>query len=323
MKKLVFIIPYFGKFNNYFQLFLNSCAKNPDIDWLIFTDDKRNFNYPKNVIVNYISFNEVKNRFQRYFDFKINLEFPYKLCDFKPTYGLIFEEYIKKYKFWGHCDTDLIWGNINKFITDKMLADYDKIGILGHCTIYKNTKYINNLFKKSLNGLEIYKKVYTSNQGYAFDEEFNNSINNIFEQEKCKIYYKEMQANIYTKSSDFRLTNLNKDKKTYSIEENKKAFFVWDNGHIYRYIYINNKVEKHEYLYIHMQSRKMNIHLLNINTNRFKIIPNSFDELEVLEINKKNFHNIRRKYFNLHYFKLRSKNLYIKIKRRLTGYYNS
>ena len=35
--KAIFIIPYFGHFNNYFQLFLNSCAYNRDFDWLIFT----------------------------------------------------------------------------------------------------------------------------------------------------------------------------------------------------------------------------------------------------------------------------------------------
>ena len=33
MEKVVFIIPYFGKFNNYFQLFLNSCAYNKKFEW--------------------------------------------------------------------------------------------------------------------------------------------------------------------------------------------------------------------------------------------------------------------------------------------------
>lgn len=324
MKKLVFIIPYFGRFNNYFQLFLNSCAKNVDIDWMIFTDDKRNFKYPKNVIVRYMSFDELKNIVQSYFDFKIKLEFPYKLCDYKPTYGLIFKQYIKEYQFWGYCDTDLIWGNINEFITNETMKNYDKIGIFGHCTIYRNTEYINNLFKKSLKGVEIYKKVYTSSQGYSFDEEFNNSINNIFEQENIKIYYIKALANIYTKSSDFRLTTMNMDKKTYSKEQLKKAFFVWNKGNLYRYINTNNIIKKEKYLYIHMQSRKMKINLKNIDCDKYKIIPNSFDDIEVLEeINKNNFNKIKIKHFNLHYFKLRIKNLYIKIKRRINGYYNS
>ena len=48
-KKICFIIPYFGNFKNYFQLFLNSCRLNSDINWLIITDNKDEYDYPKNV----------------------------------------------------------------------------------------------------------------------------------------------------------------------------------------------------------------------------------------------------------------------------------
>lgn len=34
-KQCVLILPYFGKFNNYFPLFLRSCAANPSYDFLI------------------------------------------------------------------------------------------------------------------------------------------------------------------------------------------------------------------------------------------------------------------------------------------------
>lgn len=323
MKKIVFIIPYFGKFNNYFQLFLNSCSRNADINWLIFTDDKRTFNYPKNVLVKYISFEEIRSKVQRYFNFEITLDYPYKLCDFRPAYGLIFEEYIKEYKFWGYCDTDVIWGNISDFIKDDDLIKYDKIGIFGHCSLYKNNKKINNLFKVKLNGEERYKIVMQRNRTNSFDEEFNGSINNIMEQEGFKICYREEQANIYTKSSDFRLTKLNEDKKTYTIEKLKKAFFVWDNGNLLRYVLIDNRLYIKKYMYIHLQSRRMKVNLTNLYRNKYKIIPNAFDELEVNEIDKNTFKKIKIKHFNLHYFKLRSKNLREKIKRRLTGYYNS
>ena len=46
---ILLIIPYFGKFKNYFQLFLESCRVNSSINWLILTDDVRKFDYPKNV----------------------------------------------------------------------------------------------------------------------------------------------------------------------------------------------------------------------------------------------------------------------------------
>ena len=323
MKKVAFIIPYFGKFNNYFQLFLNSCEYNRNFDWLIFTDDKRKFRYPINVKVIYTNFASLKRKIECLFDFPITLEFPYKLCDFRPAYGLIFKDYLKNYSAWGYCDSDIIWGNISKFITENDILNYDKICVFGHCSLYKNTDRINNLFKIKLNGEERYKIVMQRNRTNSFDEEFNGSINNIFEQENLKIRYQEYQANIYTKSSNFKLTKLNSDKKTYTIEKLQKAFFVWEKGSLFRYILDNNEIIKREYMYIHLQSRPMKINFNDLSKNRYKIIPNSFDELEVKNINKETFNKIKRKHFNLHYFKLRSKNLRQKIKRRLTGYYNS
>lgn len=85
--KICLVVPYFGKFNNYFQLFLNSCERNEEIHWLFFTDDRRRFDYPKNVKVVYCSFEEIKKVFQSKFTFKISLERPYKLCDYKCKIG--------------------------------------------------------------------------------------------------------------------------------------------------------------------------------------------------------------------------------------------
>ena len=39
---------------------------------------------------------EIREKIQSKFDFKISLEEPYKLCDYKPAYGYIFEEFIRK-----------------------------------------------------------------------------------------------------------------------------------------------------------------------------------------------------------------------------------
>ena len=96
MKSIAFIIPYFGKFPTFFSLWLESCRNNPTIDWLLFTDCKTQYNYPENVKVNYITFAGLKCKIQRLFDFEISLQKPYKLCDYRPTYGDIFiEELIK------------------------------------------------------------------------------------------------------------------------------------------------------------------------------------------------------------------------------------
>lgn len=43
----------------------------------------------------------------------------------------MFQEYIKDYDFWGHCDADLIFGDIRKFVTDDILNKYDRLGVDG------------------------------------------------------------------------------------------------------------------------------------------------------------------------------------------------
>ena len=318
MKKVAFIIPYFGRFNNYFPLFLESCAHNPDCDWLIFTDDRRAFSYPANVIVHYMSFAEMQAMVQSKFDFPIALERPYKLCDFKPAYGYIFEEYLTGYTAWGHCDTDLIFGRIRDFISEQDIQNYDKIGIFGHCTVFRNDEENNRIFLQPLNGHSRYREVYTDRKNHSFDEEFKDSINTIFESCGKRIRTTEYQANIYTKSSDFRLTSWDPVERCYHNEKLKRAIFVWDDGILSRYWIERGELQKQEYLYIHMQARPMDIRLEKMeNVQRFKIIPNTFEALEVEEISVDNFAHIRSKYFNLHYFRLRSKNLWVKIKKKI------
>ena len=93
----------------------------------------------------------------------------------------------------------------------------------------------------------------------------------------------------------------------------KKNILIWNKGKLTRYTLNKKKINKIDYLYIHFQSRPM-----KINTNNFvcyKIIPNSFDNLEVKKITVENFP--KWKHFNMHYFKLRSHNLIDKIKTRL------
>jgi len=57
--------------------------------------------------------------------FEVDIESEYKLCDFKPAYGLIFSEHFKDYDFWGYCDIDIIFGNIRAYMTDVLLNEYD------------------------------------------------------------------------------------------------------------------------------------------------------------------------------------------------------
>ena len=98
MKTIAYIIPYFGKLPEMFDLWLKSCALNPTIDWLLFTNDKTEHQYPNNVKVTYMTFTELVSKIQSKFPFKILVPSPYRLCDYKVAYGHIFEEELNKNK---------------------------------------------------------------------------------------------------------------------------------------------------------------------------------------------------------------------------------
>lgn len=274
-KKIVFLIPYFGKFPNYFQLFLNSCKNNYDYDWIIITDNQEKYNYPENVKIINKNFKELKEEIQKKFDFKIWLENPYKFCDYRPAYGYVFEYLIKDYEYWGYCDVDLIFGEIKNFITEELLNKYDKIFINGHMSIYKNTKENNKMFMKKLNNKEIYKKYFTDRQNYAFDELWNNSINDIYLENGVEIYDKKLCADVYPRNADFRLVlGYSRDYCEEFLEKKKRSIFYYKNGKIFRYYKKEDLLLKNEYIYLHLQKRKM---VLNFKEeNSYLIIPNQF-----------------------------------------------
>ena len=304
MKKCL-IVPYFGKFPNYFQLTLNSCGENLDYDWLLFTDNREKYDYPLNVKVYHMEFQDFKKIIELKLGKEFNLETPYKLCDYKVAYGFLLEEYIRDYDWWGYCDIDVIFGKINNFISENLFHDYDKLFILGHFTMFKNTLEINRMFMKPLDNEILYKKYLTNNKIWVFDERWKKSINNIFEKYEKKIYYKNCIADIYPKSVKFKIVNSDMTNKTKFIKEECKGIFIYDNGKVKEIYKENNKIKINEYMYIHLQKRKMRCDFQEIDKDCYKIIPNKFENLEIKldEINKDNIEKIKSRQIDFQYIK--------------------
>ena len=309
-KTINIIIPYFGEFPNYYQLFLNSCACNGTVDWTIITDNTKAYQYPPNVHRVEMSFKDILCVIKEKFDFDITINSVHKLCEFKPAYGYIFNNLVRGYDYWGYGDMDLIYGDMREFLTDEILS-YDKVFTLGHLSLLRNTDEINRLFMKSINGKELYKEAFSRGENYNFDEDFMDklNINTIFRKYGYSVWDKSFAADIYTKSNRFLL-----DLGDGKTEKNKEAFFVWNNGRLVRFSMEDTNVIKNDYLYIHLQKRKMNVRIEPSNMI-YKIIPNSFDDLEVeFDSVKKNFQNIKKRRFNNQYFRIRYKNIKSKIK---------
>ena len=174
MNKIALITCYMGTFPNYFQLFLDSAAKNLDIDFYIFNNGSQSIRTSSNVKIIPMSLEELNHLASSKLDLQINItsNYGYKLCDLKPAYGVIFEDYLTHYDFWGNCDIDVIWGRITRFLTPETLANFDvftfeETHFAGHLTIFRNSGVTVDLFRQT----EDYKKVFTDNSHcHNFDE---------------------------------------------------------------------------------------------------------------------------------------------------------
>ncbi len=319
MKKCCFIILYFGKLPKYFEIFAKTCSINEEYKWLIFTDDNESYQLPKNVEIIKSSFEDIVKRIQGKFDFKISLNEPYKLCDYKPAFGYIFEDYIKDYMFWGHCDLDTIMGNLNNFLTNNLLENYDKIFCLGHMELYKNNYYNNRLFMEKYCGKYLYKEAFRTDEIVVFDEVCKNrlSVNDIFLQKKKKVYTKDESLNIQIFPTKFIRVLFNYESKEFYPEIYKNALYVWNKGDLLRYYVENGKLMKEEFLYAHLQKRNMQVDKRILKDERFKIIPNEFLRIEEKEISLANFNKIKKSKICFHFLDVHFNNKIKKIKKFL------
>ncbi len=301
-KKCCFIIPYFGDFPNYFQLFLNSCSYNTDYNWLIFSDSRKIYRLPDNVEIIYLEFDELKKLISSKFEFYVSIDTPYKLCDYKPAYGYIFEDYIKDYAFWGHCDIDIIVGTLNDFITDDMLRSFDKIFCLGHMILYRNTYSNNRLFMSDLNGFLSFKKAFTSPNIDFFDEEGESTtnINRIFKYYGKRIFEKDLSYNPKIVPTKFVRTIYNPLTSQFDDEKYRRSICVWSKGHIIRYYIENNVLKQDKFPYMHLQSRDMKVDPSILDLNTYKIIPNKFSKLENEITDIQTFYKIKSIEWNMH-----------------------
>ena len=267
MKSICYIVPYFGKLPSNFQLWLNSCSLNKTIDWIIFTNDRSNYNYPENVKVIFCDFEDVKKMIIKNFDFEVKIDSYWCLSLFKPAYGEIFKEYLTKYDFWGHCDVDVLWGNIRNFLTDDILSKYDKIGYQGHSTLYKNEPNVNSRYKTIIPKEVNYIDVFSGKIKYSFDE---NGMEKIYKYLNIEYFKEPIFAHLRKYEYNFSLAHLPKEEEY----KNKNQIFLWDSGKLYRKYVYQKKVYTEEFMYIHFFCRPISFLAKNFSADaKYLIYP--------------------------------------------------
>lgn len=268
-KKIAIIACYFGKLPNYFPLWLNSCGFNKEISWFVFTDDEAHYEYFDNVKIISLSFEDVKQIVENKLDFDVNITNPYKFCDFKVLYGKIFEDYIKDYTHWGHCDLDVIFGDLTKFITNDKLEKYDRLYDLGHLSIYKNTDIVNEHYKMYYSGLD-YRVILGSPYHFGFDE--SKGLNLIYQENKLPMLIENVCADINYRNLEFHVN------RTYNTHD----YFEFCEGQIWG---CNDGQKTVEYSYIHLQKRKMKYTDSLQSREKYYIFPDCFSESNNLKYN--------------------------------------
>ena len=294
--KVIFIIPYYGEFPNYFNLFLKTCGNNLGYEWLIFSENNGKYSYPDNVHYVEMTWQELRSLFQSKFDFEISLDSPYKLCDFKPTYGYVFERYIKDYDYWGYCDVDLLFGDLDVFIPFEKISKFDKVGHLGHMTLCRNNTEINRLFMSEFNGVLRYREVFMSNQAFIFDEWNGISINHIFLDKKKKVWMFADFFDIYPYDDNFKrvVRKIPERNETYGkdVIENKPSYASIEKGKAYQWQLEDERWVKKEVAYVHFQKRAMQV-LVEKSADNIFCIPDQFVPLEGEDISKQYVKKVR------------------------------
>jgi hypothetical protein len=190
---IAIVICYIGKLPWYFSYFAHSCAYNEDVHFYIITDDRSyEGKVPANIRFVYKSLAEINETASARLGFKTNISSGYKLCDFKPAYGVLFSELLENYDFWGHGDLDIIFGDIRKFMTEEVLDGHDLIAVrddylTGYFLLFRNNRKMNFLFTESRD----YQKVLSDDRHYCFDETNFRFID--FERE---IHYSKVESEV-------------------------------------------------------------------------------------------------------------------------------
>lgn len=240
---------YFGPLRKDFNIWLKSCASNPTVDFLIVTDNNI-AKVPSNVKVLNMTLEQLRELSSLKLGLPVALYKPYKCCDLKPFYGKIFEEQLNNFEYWGHCDFDLVFGDLRNIFEKYEYRKYDHFLGQGHLALYKNRDYVTN-YAKLQGGDYTYQEALSTEINVAFDELDN--IGKIYIKNNLPMFKKNIFADlspIYTRLRRSQFCWIDKAPKNFIHQ-----IFIWENGHTYQYYLKNGKVEKEEVLYIHYQKR--------------------------------------------------------------------
>lgn len=150
---IAIIIPYFGQWPDWIDLYFETLKRNEKIDFHFFTDCDTSLVSAPNIFFHEITFEQYILQAQEKLKVQLNIPNPYKICDLRPLFGKLHEDLLAPYGFYGWTDVDILFGDIRSFYTDEVLAAHDvfsthAVRISGHLALFRNTEKNRNHYLK-------------------------------------------------------------------------------------------------------------------------------------------------------------------------------
>lgn len=189
--KALMLCPWFGPLPEWWGLYAENIGRlAPDYEWLVDTD-----------LV----------RFKRRCQNVLGVEFPgveggSKIHDWRPALGLLYEDELRGYDFWGHTDFDCVYGRIDRWLTPGVLDSLDIHSnhgdyICGPWTLYRNTPITRHAFKLAVGWKEHLERPDTT--GWA-EREFTATIDLLHRARTIRRLYTYWQTRSLTDLSQVR-----------------------------------------------------------------------------------------------------------------------
>jgi hypothetical protein len=260
---------WYGKYPPYLDCVLRSCAGNPDIHWLVISDNPVPPRAPANVRFHHLTPEDLRRRFTEKLGFEPTP--PESNTDLKAALGFVFEDLLAGYDFWGQCDFDMIFGDLRKFLREDILAVHDKILSRGHLTIYRNTAKVNRAFMLECPGALDYREVFKTVGTTQFDE--MRGVNLIFRHHGIPQFHGEFIVDIKPPTR-WKITRF----EGIAIRNQPRQVFYWHKGKVFHaYFNCDRDLVDDEYAYLHFQKRPLPAPQFDpFATDGFLITPDGF-----------------------------------------------
>jgi hypothetical protein len=265
MPTLNLILTYAGRLPNYFPLFLASCARNDKVNWTLLTDHPPENPLPANVRWSSFSIADLKARVERVLGLRPRFTDPYKICDFRPAIAALYPELVSGFDLWGHCDPDVVWGDLQRILPAPGSPLPPKIQTRGALSIYRNDEVGNNLFRLP-HPMISYRDAF-ENPRYALFDEWCGLWKLLRRNQVPVVERDEEVAEIDSDHFDLRLN--------HSRANRFPQAFVWESGRLFRYYSNRGGLERDEFAYAHLQKRSF-AEPEGSTWERFAILPGKF-----------------------------------------------